>query len=299
MLTYFPNGVMPDVDALRNGAEYNDDGHGYAIVAGSRLIIRKSMNADYLITQFTRDRSTHRNGPALFHSRISTAGSIDKANCHPFRFRGDRRTIVAHNGVLPAMAQPSKKDRRSDTRLAADEILPRKFGHLGYAPNRAQLAKWIGPHNKFVILTVNPVYSENAYLINESAGVWESRIWYSNRDYQGSCLSGLIGRFDDGSDECPFCGPAAPVNLDTGVCMRCCFCIDCLQNEEDCDCHIPASYAARKAIATRASLGFDELGRRMRAIEAETGAPTREEERHVYEAAWSSLLAEKAAERDE
>lgn len=257
MLTYYPENTVPaDAEALRNGAEYNSDGHGYAIVAGNRLIVRKSMDADYLIAEFMRDRASHPRGPALFHSRIGTGGTVDKYNCHPFRFRGDRRTIVAHNGILPKLAQPSKKDPRSDTRYAADQILPHKFGHLGYAPNRAALAKWLGPFNKFVILTVNPVYAQRAYIINESSGVWDAGVWYSNHDYLGSTqwVSGRLWapRHDDlYDDECPYCGKMGHVNSDTFVCETCGTCLDCLTPVEggQCDCYLPN--VKRRPVADR------------------------------------------------
>jgi hypothetical protein len=32
-----PGGSLPDAEALHNGAEYNDYGHGFAIVAGNPL----------------------------------------------------------------------------------------------------------------------------------------------------------------------------------------------------------------------------------------------------------------------
>jgi glutamine amidotransferase len=258
MLTFYPEGVVPaDTTAIANGAAYNNDGHGYAIVAGSRLIIKKSMNADYLIGQFMRDRATHPRGPALFHSRIGTAGATDKSNCHPFHLRGDRRTIVAHNGILPAMAQPSKKDRRSDTRLAADSILPHKFGFLGYAPNRVALAKWAGAWNKLVILTVNPQYSARSYIINESSGVWDGGVWYSNDDYRGwtvpACITRSLARsrhVDDGwdcdtEDECPFCGVEGRIDRAARACTLCETCLDCLHCLEGCGCYVPDSLRRR------------------------------------------------------
>ncbi|MGH3588983.1 MAG: hypothetical protein ACRDQ0_21965, partial [Pseudonocardia sp.] len=116
MLTYLPENVQPDPEALSNGASINNDGHGFAIVAGNRLIIRHGMDPEVVIDHFMRLRAKHRHGPALFHSRWSTAGMVGKSNCHPFRIRGDRRTVLAHNGVFPGIAQPQRGDKRSDTR---------------------------------------------------------------------------------------------------------------------------------------------------------------------------------------
>lgn len=243
MLTYFPEDAQPDAEALRNGALLNSDGHGYAIVAGNRLIIRKSMRADELIEQFVHDRAAHRRGPALFHSRISTAGVIDKANCHPFRFGGDRRTVVAHNGVLPKMAQPHKKDWRSDTRIAAEAILPFKFGHLGLASNRKALETWVGKYNKLVILTVNPIYAQRSYIINESAGTWDHGIWYSNHDYKGWVSNSWRDwqRADLWPEECAFCGEFGQIDEISNVCKNCHTCADCYEYVSDCECYLPES----------------------------------------------------------
>lgn len=251
MLTYYPAGNVPvDGKALLNGAELNRDGHGYAIVAGNRLIVRRGMDGPAMVDAFLMDRARHWRGPALFHSRLTTGGAVDKSNCHPFRFGGDRRTVVAHNGILPKDAQPNhKKDRRSDTRLAADEILPRRFGHLSDSFARDRLARWIGPWNKLVILTVNPAYPLRAYVINEKAGLWDDGVWYSNTDYQGwdsyrryySRQGGLY------EEHCHYCGSMGVVDTDTGYCGTCTTCQDCLSVADECQCYLPRSDRAEYA----------------------------------------------------
>ena len=65
MLTYFPPGVLPDLEALKNGATFNDDGHGFAIVVDDkRLIIRHGMDSARTIAEFDRLRSKYPKGPA-------------------------------------------------------------------------------------------------------------------------------------------------------------------------------------------------------------------------------------------
>jgi hypothetical protein len=103
LLTYFPAGQLPDLDALKAGTDYNPDGHGYAIVVpdatrrdGGRLLVGKGLDAELVLTRFDRDRRAHPDGPALFHSRLRTHGLVDEANCHPFRLAGDPRTVMAH-----------------------------------------------------------------------------------------------------------------------------------------------------------------------------------------------------------
>lgn len=184
MLTFFPAGAMPDVDALTNGAYVNDDGHGFAIVSGGEVLVEHGMSADDTIAEFARLRHLHPRGPALFHSRLCTHGAVGLPNCHPFRLGHDGRTVLAHNGILPSEVQPRAGDTRSDTRIAAEDFLPDEpFGSFGSQRGRERMAKWLGHYNKVVILTVNPRYRDNSYVINEEAGVWHDGTWYSNRDY--------------------------------------------------------------------------------------------------------------------
>lgn len=238
MLTFFPPYGQPDAERLTNGAYQNDDGHGFAIVSGTRLIVRHSMDAEALIAMFVRFRREHPDGPALFHSRWGTGGKRSKFNCHPFRFGGDRRTVVAHNGVLPLSMQPGRKDPRCDTRMAAEELFPRAWGHLSAGDNRASLATAIGVGNKLVILTVNPKYPDNAYLINEERGVWDAGVWYSNLDYLPSKYDRHALLFAE--DRCVYCGDlGAGIDPELGYCRTCGTCVDCLQIDTECQCWLP------------------------------------------------------------
>lgn len=184
ILTFIPEGVQPDADALRNGAKNNPDGHGFAIVDTDRnqIVVRHNMDASPLIDLFLEFRAKL-DGPALFHSRIATAGLVDKMNCHPFRVGDDPLTVVGHNGVLPQEAQPVKGDWRSDTRIFAEKLLPMR--NLDGRRSMKRLAHWLGG-DKLVILTVNPTWEANAYLVNSKRGEWdyEAGIWYSNGSYR-------------------------------------------------------------------------------------------------------------------
>lgn len=185
LLTFFPPGQMPDADALRTGAHFNADGHGFAIVTANReIIVRKSMNAEELIEQFMALRTEHCTGPALFHSRYATHGTIDVGNCHPFAVAGDGKTVFAHNGIMPANVQPLKGDRRSDTRITAENFIPEQFGNLGSKKRRKLFEEWMTNSNKAVILSVDGAqYPEKYFILNESQGIWDDGIWYSNSGY--------------------------------------------------------------------------------------------------------------------
>lgn len=256
MLTFLPPGVQPDTEALTNGATWNRDGHGFAVVVlgkRPRIIVRHGLDSRSLIESFAKLRRKHPQGPALFHSRYGTSGTYGTYNCHPFRMAGDRRTVVAHNGVLPAHMQPDKKDRRCDTRKAADDRFGTMYGHLSDADARDRLATDIGAGNKLVILTVDPAHPVNAYVINEGSGVWEEDgAWYSNHDYCPARSRWEKLEWDDGGDilltgdgtpiECPYCQHYGDgVDSFTYVCRTCGTCIECEEYEADCMCLDSAS----------------------------------------------------------
>ncbi|MET8149121.1 hypothetical protein ACIBSW_39705 [Actinoplanes sp. NPDC049668] len=222
LLTFLPPGVQPDPNALHNGSLVNDDGHGFAIITGNTLMVRHSMNGEQLIEQFAAERRTHPDGPALFHSRYGTGGTVDVGNCHPLQVGGDARTVLAHNGVLPI--DTGKSEPRSDTRIAAEQLIP-AMGSLRLRRTRLRLERWMGPHNKIVILSVDRRFRDNAYLLNEQAGIWDGGIWYSNDGYQ-DFASRYTSRltFLTGGQCCAWCGE--PVDDSMRDCPECGLCLD-------------------------------------------------------------------------
>jgi hypothetical protein len=264
LLTFFPTGVMPDPAALLNGAYVNDDGHGFAIVADNHLIVQRGMDAERLVDAFGALRRQHRQGPALFHSRFSTHGQRGIDNCHPFPVGGDGRTVLAHNGILPAVVRPAKGDPRSDTRIAAEDFLP-LFGSLRSRRTRRRFERWMSPHNKVVILTVDRRFKDRAYLLNETEGIWDGEIWYSNDGYRPLSPTRWSlpnhsrwdwppwdrtwwdrphwDRLDRTIDRCGYCG--AVIDLTDNECRYCGWCLDCGEMPEDCFCYTPAALDKR------------------------------------------------------
>lgn len=232
LLTMLPAGRQPDLDALYHGACLNDDGHGFAVVAGRRLEVGHGLHAETVIDQFAAARARHGGGPALFHSRLATHGSVTRGNCHPVRLGADRRTVLAHNGILPRAVQPAGRDTRSDTRILADRATA-MFGPLHSRGARRRMERWVGPDNKIAILTVNPRYTHQAYLLNEHAGVWDGGIWYSNTDYLPPARHQLVGRLA----RCWQC--TAVLSALDAYCPVCGWCPDCGQPEGDCLCYQP------------------------------------------------------------
>lgn len=286
ILSYIPAGVAVTdrvIDGLARGGENNPHGHGWAIVAGEKILTGKSMNLNKALTEF---RSTHSEllspGPALFHSRWATHGSRSVANCHPFIVGGSAKTVVAHNGVLPADAWPDKNDDRSDTRLFADDILPTRYRRLDKPSAFDALTRWAGRGNKLVILTVDPCYRKNAYLVNADRGVWDEQtgVWHSNSDYldrwesyasaldtrsaacayksaeESAAVFSEHGGMMSSSDweQCEFC--AYGYLDDWNYCLECGMCNDCTQDIIDCQCRMTQAERL-KALELHLDVRFD------------------------------------------
>ncbi|MCM6774540.1 class II glutamine amidotransferase [Nocardia sp. CDC159] len=229
LLTYLPPGTAPDNDALTAGARVNRDGHGFAIVTDSNILVGHGMDAETVIAEFVRVRNDFPDGPALFHSRLATHGAISISNCHPFHLGRDQRTVLAHNGVLPRRVQPRGRDLRSDTRIAAEEYLPaRPFGSLDTARGRRRLESWLGASK--LILTTNPEYAAQGYIFNEHAGMWHGGIWYSNASYLPGHQASWVWMHT--------CGRCHTVDFARlgRYCGICGWCFWCTNPHPDCDC---------------------------------------------------------------
>ncbi|WP_410814845.1 hypothetical protein [Micromonospora sp. 067-2] len=258
LLTFLPATVMPDLTALLHGADANANGHGFAVVAGTAILVRRGMDGPAMIDAFAAARREHPHGPALFHSRLTTHGATSLDNCHPFPVGGDRRTVLAHNGVLPRHVQPGRGDTRSDTRIAVEDFLPR-FGSLHLRRNRLRCERWMTVDNKMVVLSVDRRFKQRAYLLNEESGIWDGGIWYSNDSYlpfEPAWLGGDDGwsrscRAIDACDRCVACGAVA--DLDEPACRYCGCCLDCGDLPQDCFCYTPAALDERFAVRGQAS----------------------------------------------
>jgi len=267
LLTYLPPGVMPDVEALGNGMIFNDDGHGYAIVAGDKIIVGRGLVGAKVLEEFTLARWQHPEGPALYHSRLATDGAESLANVHPFAIGGDPRTVMAHNGIMPL--RPGKGDPRSDTRIVAEWYIPRAYRNLRGRKARLRFQRWMGRFNKVVILTVDNRFRDHAYILNEDEGIWSGGSWYSNDSYLPYTLSSrvnpawwheyaaddeafestVIGKAEENEEIQGPCGLCrAWIDFSLTECPYCGWCTDCRENPEDCQCYAPYTHKSDNAL---------------------------------------------------
>lgn len=180
LLTFMHEGVTADIQDLTNGALNNPDGFGYAVHAGTRVIMNSGLEFDRILDEFLSVRAKH-SGPALFHSRITTHGGTSLENCHPFHVGRDTLSVVAHNGMLPI----ASKNGKSDTRIFAEELLPSWGGTptLNSKRMRKKLSKF-ADGSKLVFLSANPDVQNDYTIINEDMGDWVDGVWWSNTSYK-------------------------------------------------------------------------------------------------------------------
>lgn len=182
MLCVIPPNVIPSRDKLENSALNNPDGFGFAIAIRkeNRIHVETTMNPDTSIARFIEMRTLYPEGYAMWHARITTHGGTNIENCHPFKVGGDNRTYLGHNGILGVLM--AKDDKRSDTRIFAEDILPAIGGVSALDnPQLFNMLEDFCTGSKVCVLTIDPAAKAECYLLNEDAGKVDSDgVWWSN-----------------------------------------------------------------------------------------------------------------------
>lgn len=271
-----PN-ATPTREQLKQGACANPHGYGFAIIAGDKIITERSMSAKKSIRRFLELRKQYPNGYAMWHARYATHGVKNEANCHPFQVGNDPLSYVAHNGVLDTFID--KDDKRSDTRVFAEDTLP-KLGGVS-ALNDENIYRMVeswATGSKIAILSLNPDAEYQLYLINGHLGEWVDGVWWSNKSYvqtktyyDYSSHNSVIGSVvepdeyvpnyeqdeefwrkqekymdmydtDDDVviDMCPMCQALIDTAKSADYCEFCESCMSCLAVFSDCDCYDPS-----------------------------------------------------------
>jgi glutamine amidotransferase len=241
----------------------NPHGFGFAVVTPDGIITGRGMSSKKVIKQFLEVRKQYPSSYAMFHARYATHGVKNEDNCHPFKVPSNHDTYLAHNGILDINI--SAGDRRSDTRIFAEDTLPAMGGVTALDDDHvwAMVSKWsIG--SKIVVFTLDPAAKETCYIINESSGFWDDEgMWWSNSTYKQSSWSTYLGTpsatsanalNDSGYGEgeevaCAHCLSVGELDSNPYYCEMCFTCYDCDGMYQDtCLCWTPESdrYASNK-----------------------------------------------------
>ncbi len=170
LLSYYPSGVIPDRERIFQGSKINADGCGFAISTSAGLLVRRGKNALQMVDLFCAKRKQYSDGPALFHSRLITAGGAGEENLHPFWVNDT--TVIAHNGHLFDVPEDNSC---SDTFIFATEILPPM---LRYS-TMEQIERYLGSSNRVVIISDKG----ESHLLNGQTGIWMGDEWHSGSDF--------------------------------------------------------------------------------------------------------------------
>ena len=169
---------------LENCYGNNDDGAGMMYVVksqGTNMVrVRKGYMTWDAFKQGVESRiDVIEKKEVIFHFRIGTSGSTDKAMCHPFpiskddRVLGQTKTIVnaalVHNGIIPGLGTTTQ----SDTHVFVRDMV----SHLPWKTQamRQLMASCLG--SKFMIMSPETTYMMGNY-------VKESGWMFSNDSYK-------------------------------------------------------------------------------------------------------------------
>ena len=158
LLVCSPNSV-PKKQNLKTASCNNPHGFGYAIITPDGIITGKRMSAKKTINKFLTLRKQYPESYAMFHARYATHGVRNEDNCHPFKVGDSNDTYLAHNGVLDVHINAG--DRRSDTRVFAEDILPAMGGVSALDNDHVwqMVSKWASG-SKIAIFTLDPKAKE-------------------------------------------------------------------------------------------------------------------------------------------
>jgi glutamine amidotransferase len=180
-----PAGVpLPDKATRKRMWDKNRDGAGYMTIKSGRLEVRKGFMTFESFEEFVENLDQSQ--PRVLHYRIGTNGANTPENTHPWNI--DANAALVHNGIIGWL---SGDKNVSDSKKLSEYMVNYQWHDSRW---RKILEHAIG-HNKVVILdAISPPIDlvpsldsnddNRMVILNESLGVWDNGIWYSNYGYK-------------------------------------------------------------------------------------------------------------------
>lgn len=176
-----PTGNDISIDNLKRGWEANDDGAGFCYIDNAgEIVIEKFMTWEEFEQAYVPAVEAYGDcSPFLIHFRITSKGTTSIDNCHPFRVSDDMAII--HNGTISNI-DIDKLDKRSDTRIFAEEYLPNIGEAILDNIYLFEVTEGFLGYSKVCILH----RTRGVFILNEEMGHWndEDGCWYSNKSYE-------------------------------------------------------------------------------------------------------------------
>lgn len=153
----------------------NPDGAGFMYAENKKLHIEKGF---FSFNSFYNAYKIHAHKKAVLHFRIKTHGKIDTTNCHPFSVNNSIGFV--HNGVISGFGDSNHSDTIGFNHGVLQPLV-NKWGNLALFqdPLKDLIESRIG-YSKLIFLDRHG----NHNIFNESKGVWDDGVWYSNNSYK-------------------------------------------------------------------------------------------------------------------
>ena len=153
----------------------NPDGAGFMYAENKKLHIEKGF---FSFKSFYNAYRIHAHKKAVLHFRIKTHGKIDTTNCHPFSVNNSIGFV--HNGIINGFGDSNHSDTIGFNHGVLQPLV-NKWGNLALFqdPLKDLIESRIG-YSKLIFLDRHG----NHNIFNESKGVWDEGVWYSNNSYK-------------------------------------------------------------------------------------------------------------------
>jgi hypothetical protein len=172
---YKPAGKVLSQETLKECYDNNPDGAGFMYAEDKKLHIQKGF---FSYDSFYKAYKEHENKQAVLHFRIKTHGKIDTTNCHPFAVNNSLAFV--HNGVISGFGDADHSDTIGFNHGVLQPLV-NKWGNLAlFQDPIVNLIESRISYSKLIFLDRHG----NHNIFNESKGVWDDGVWYSNTSYK-------------------------------------------------------------------------------------------------------------------
>jgi hypothetical protein len=172
---YKPEGKIIPYATLKECYDANPDGAGFMYAENKKLHIEKGF---FSLQSFYEAYVKHQDKQAVLHFRIKTHGKIDTTNCHPFAVNNSLGFV--HNGIITGYGDLNHSDTIGFNQAVLQPLV-NKWGNLALFqdPMKELIESRIG-YSKLIFLDRHG----NHNILNETKGVWDDGVWYSNNSYK-------------------------------------------------------------------------------------------------------------------
>lgn len=170
-----PSGIQVPKMHLTTGWQHNPNGAGYAFVKDGKVEIHKGfMKLKDFLDSYEVHEAVNQESNFLIHFRITSQGSDEASNTHPFEIDGG---ALIHNGTLSGTGSSYGKGESDTCKFA--NMFAKNLSFDFVQKYKARLNDAVRG-SKLCMLYENNTYQ----IVNESDGQWVNGVWYSNGSWR-------------------------------------------------------------------------------------------------------------------